>query len=72
MPEADANSQYLSSDRQEDDKALKVVGFGFGFFQWQKFPTPALLVVFCSDKRSVARLASSGHIHRPGGLVNWF
>lgn len=31
-PEAYANNQYLSSNRQEDDKALNVVGFGVGIF----------------------------------------
>lgn len=37
-----------------------------------KFPTTAVLVVFCSDNRSIARLASSGHIHRPVRLFIGF
>lgn len=74
MPDAYANSRHHSPDTQEDDRALKVVGFtGWGLgvsFSVAKFPTTAVLVVSCSDDWSVARLASLGHIHRPTRLFN--
>jgi len=36
--------------------------FLFFFSPVAKFPTTALLVVLCSENRSIARLATSGHI----------